>query len=162
MFLRRHSHHSHVYLSTISIDLTYIHPTERVKSTIRLSIDLDLDRDGALLRLQHNQVVVVSKVLNGSINKLRPGNDLQRNQRRHEVDFAVGQAVKNQSQHNIPIRQFHQQEREKPLTSHQCTTCHPCQKQAASSAAYSSASHPQATSPEKTRPDPGRTLRSSG
>jgi hypothetical protein len=75
------------------------------------SVDLDLDRDGALLRLQHNQVVVVSKVLDGSVDKLGPGDNLQSDQRRHEVDFAIRQAVKNESQHKFQSK-IHQQEKE--------------------------------------------------
>jgi hypothetical protein len=92
-----------VYPPAISIThVTSIPP----RSSIPLSIDLDLDRDRTLLRLQHNQVVVVSKVINGSVDQLRPRDNLQRNQRRHEVDFAVRQARKEQSQQKHPDHNF--------------------------------------------------------
>jgi hypothetical protein len=60
------------------------------------SVDLDLDRDRALLRLQHNQVVVIRNILNGSIDKTSPRNNLQSNQRSHDVDLAVSQARKKE------------------------------------------------------------------
>lgn len=57
-------------------------------------IDLDLDRDGALLGLKHNQVMVVRDVLNRSLEQASAGDDAQRDKRSHDVDFAIRQAIK--------------------------------------------------------------------
>jgi hypothetical protein len=107
---KNHSQFTPVLTSTTISTPANIHTTHPIHSST--SIDLDLDRDRALLRLQHNQVVVVRNVLNGSIDKTSARDNLQGNQRSHNVDLAVRQARKNEkSAHTIKSKpQVHRRE----------------------------------------------------
>ena len=87
-----------VYPPAISIThVTSIPP----RSSIPLSIDLDLDRDRTLLRLQHNQIVVVGNILHGSFEQASARNDAQSNECSHDVDFAVRKTVIDYCQHEV-------------------------------------------------------------
>lgn len=58
------------------------------------SVDFDLDRDGALLGLNDDQVVVVGQILNSGIDKASAWNNTQSGKCCHNVDFAVCEAGK--------------------------------------------------------------------
>jgi hypothetical protein len=138
-----------------------IHPTHSFIHS-STSVNLDLDRNRALLRLQHNQVVIVRDILNGSIDKTSPGNNLQSNQRSHNVDFAVRQARRKRKE-KVSTQNPTKKRGKPPLTFPQHKTSHPCRKPTTSSATYNSASHPPTTtSPAKTHPGPGKTSHPSG
>lgn len=56
-------------------------------------VNLDFDRDRTLLRLYHNQVVVVGNILDGSFEQASARNDAQSNECSHDIDFAVCKAI---------------------------------------------------------------------
>lgn len=65
----------------------------RVGLSSRNLVDLDANGDRALLSLQHNQVVIVGNILDGSFEQASARNDAQSNECSHDVDFAVCKAI---------------------------------------------------------------------
>lgn len=59
----------------------------------RISVDLNLDGYGALLRLKDDQVVVVGDIINGGFEETCARNDAQSDECSHEVHFAIRQTM---------------------------------------------------------------------
>ena len=65
----------------------------RVKLSSVSLVNLDANRDRALLSLQHNQIVVVGNILDSGFEQASARDDAQSNECSHDVDFAVCKAI---------------------------------------------------------------------
>lgn len=75
----------------------------RVKLSSVSLVNLDANRDRALLSLQHNQIVVVGNILDSGFEQASARDDAQSNERSHDVDFAVRKAIINTCQHEVNL-----------------------------------------------------------
>ena len=85
--------HINVFIGCFHSASVYESLLTRARLQEKTLVNLDFDRDGTLLRLYHNQVVVVGNILDGSFEQASARDDAQSNECSHDVDFAVCKAI---------------------------------------------------------------------